>query len=317
MEKYELEQRYDEDEIDLTELLKTIFRERFLVLIMTVIFFILSLGFYFYKENRIEKYGVNITLSSETVDKINQLNDNYKNISFNLERAITDSFKEILNQKIDENVRIFLSTENNKIEQSLNKDNGFFKIVDEKNKSYEYFTKIKKNDIDKISEKIKIDIKEDEKFLNNQFKENINFQIQNEEKIFNGLKIEVEDLNSKINLIVKENFSELSKENLNSNLMVISPIIYIKYKEKVNLLNNSYLLLSNLKEVEKISNDFLKLSGENNISIIKVNSSSENNGLSGKLILVAGIVLGLFFGMFVAIIKEPLIKIIRELKEEK
>lgn len=78
MEKYELEQRYDEDEIDLTELLKTVFRERFLVLIMTVIFFILSLGFYFYKENQEKSYETKVIFSDVILNKVEEINSNYK-----------------------------------------------------------------------------------------------------------------------------------------------------------------------------------------------------------------------------------------------
>ncbi len=52
MDKYELENRYyDEDEIDLAEILKTIIKEKKLIFIVTVIFTILAAGFAFYKIN--------------------------------------------------------------------------------------------------------------------------------------------------------------------------------------------------------------------------------------------------------------------------
>ena len=51
MEKYELKNKYEyeDDEIDLVELLKSIIRERKLVIIITILFAILAFGFAFYK----------------------------------------------------------------------------------------------------------------------------------------------------------------------------------------------------------------------------------------------------------------------------
>ena len=71
---------YDEDEIDLAEILKTIIKEKKLIFIVTVIFTIFAAGFAFHKINQPKNYGVNISFSEETANKINQYNNIYKTV---------------------------------------------------------------------------------------------------------------------------------------------------------------------------------------------------------------------------------------------
>lgn len=79
-----------------------------------------------------------------------------------------------------------------------------------------------------------------------------------------------------------------------------------------------YLKVNNLKKIKDNAKDFFELSGENNITIIEIDNTSENSGgLNNKIIIAIGIIFGLFAGMFIAIIKEPLKNILKEIKEEK
>ena len=118
--------------------------------------------------------------------------------------------------------------------------------------------------------------------------------------------------------IIQENFSNVSNENINSSLSIISPVLYVEYQEKINSLNGMYLKVNNLKKIKDNAKELFELSGKNNITIIEINSNSENSdGLSSKIILAVGLILGLFAGMFIAIIKEPLKNIIKEIREEK
>lgn len=313
MSEYQLREteHYEEDEIDLIELLKTILREKILVLIITIFFTSLSIIYYFYKENKPANYGVTITFSDETSDKINQINGTYQNISFKIKEIINSSFQDLLIEN-NEKSPVLLSTDYEKIEEALELDYNSIKIIDLKNRSYQYFKKIKKDEIKNISNEIKKNVKIDENILNNIFMVEIENNIKKEELNINNLKNEVEKLNKEISSVIKSNFNNISKEDLNSNLMIISPTLYIKYKERVNSLNNSYLILSNLKEVQKNYDNFIKFSGENKISIIKI-TSSNNEGFNNKLIILAGIILGLGAGMFIAIVKAPFKKMIKEL----
>lgn len=154
MDKYELENRYyDEDEIDLAEILKTIIKEKKLIFIVTVIFTIFAAGFAFYKINQPKNYGVNISFSEETANKINQYNNIYKNCSLAFNETVQKSFDTLLDNP--ENDIIVISSEKTKeIADAMKEDYDFIKIVDRKNKSYKLFTKTKDENIEKISAEI-------------------------------------------------------------------------------------------------------------------------------------------------------------------
>ena len=182
MDKYELENRYyDEDEIDLAEILKTIIKEKKLIFIVTVIFTIFAAGFAFYKINQPKNYGVNITFSEETANKINQYNNIYKNGSLAFNGTVQKSFDTLLDNP--ENDIIVISSEKTKeIADAMKEDYDFIKIIDRKNKSYKLFTKTKDENIEKISAEINKIIDEDTKILNNEFKKNFADEIETSEK---------------------------------------------------------------------------------------------------------------------------------------
>ena len=68
MEKYELKNKYEyeDDEIDLVELLKAIVRERKIVAVITVLFTVLSLGFVFYKSTLPKVYTAEFLLKNNS-----------------------------------------------------------------------------------------------------------------------------------------------------------------------------------------------------------------------------------------------------------
>ena len=319
MEKYELKNKYEykEDEIDLVELLKTIIRERKIVAAVATLFTVLACGFIFYKNNKPYNYGVSISLSEDTVNKINQCNALYKNSSVIFNQDVENSFN-ILLKKENPNIIILSSEDKDEINKVLKEKYNFVKIIDTKNKNYKLFTKIKSNELKKLPEKIDAVISEDTQDLNLEFDKNISESLISAEKKLSKLTEETNKLNENIMEIIQENFSNISNENINSSLSIISPVLYVEYQEKINSLNDMYLKVNNLKKIKDNAKELFELSGKNNITIIEINSNSENSdGLSSKIILAVGFILGLFAGMFIAIIKEPLKNIIKEIKAEK
>lgn len=319
MEKYELKNKYEyeDDEIDLVELLKTIIRERKTVAAVAVFFVILTGGFIFYKNNKPHNYGVSISLSEDTVNKINQCNTLYKNSSVVFNQAVQSSFDTLL-KKESPNIVILSSEDKDGINKVLKEKYNFVKIIDTKNKNYKLFTKIKSSEIKKLPEKIDAVISEDTQNLNFEFNKNISEKLVSAEKELSKLTEETNKLNESAMEIIQENFSNISNENINSSLSIISPVLYVEYQEKINSLNDMYLKVNNLKKIKDNAKEFFELSGKNNITVIEISNTSENSGgLNSKIILAAGLILGLFAGMFIAIIKEPLKNIIKEIKEEK
>lgn len=319
MEKYELKNKYEyeDDEIDLVELLKTIIKERKTVVAAVVFFTVLAFGFIFYKNNKPYNYGVSISLSEDTVNKINQCNTLYKNSSVIFNQDVENSF-DILLKKENPNIIILSSEDKDGINKVLKEKYNFVKIIDTKNKNYKLFTKIKSSELKKLPEKIDAVISEDTQDLNLEFDKNISESLVSAEKELSKLTEETNKLNENIMEIMQENFSNISNENINSSLSIISPVLYVKYQEKINSLNDMYLKVNNLKKIKDNAKELFELSGKNNITIIEINSNSENSdGLSSKIILAVGLILGLFAGMFIAIIKEPLKNIIKEIREEK
>ena len=319
MEKYELKNKYEyeDDEIDLVELLKTIIRERKTVAAVAVFFVILTGGFIFYKNNKPHNYGVSISLSEDTVNKINQCNTLYKNSSVVFNQAVQSSFNTLL-KKENPNIVVLSSEDKDGINKVLKEKYNFVKIIDTKNKNYKLFTKIKSSEIKKLPEKIDAVISEDTQNLNFEFNKNISEKLVSAEKELSKLTEETNKLNESAMEIIQENFSNISNENINSSLSIISPVLYVEYQEKINSLNDMYLKVNNLKKIKDNTKEFFELSGKNNITVIEISNTSENSGgLNSKIILAAGLILGLFAGMFIAIIKEPLKNIIKEIKEEK
>lgn len=307
---------YDEDEIDLAEILKTIIKEKKLIFIVTVIFTIFAAGFAFYKINQPKNYGVNITFSEETANKINQYNNIYKNGSLAFNGTVQKSFDTLLDNP--ENDIIVISSEKTKeIADAMKEDYDFIKIVDRKNKSYKLFTKTKDENIEKISAEINKIIDEDTKILNNEFKKNFADEIKTSENTLAVLTKDTDKLNKEIMTVVNKNFSDVSKENMKANLSIIAPVLYVEYQEKINSLNSMYLKVADLKNIQKDAENLFSFSGEKNITVISVDKPSSDRGISPKLIILIGVVLGVFAGMFFAVIKAPLKNIFKEIKEEK
>lgn len=307
---------YDENEIDLAEILKTIIKEKKLIFIVTVIFTIFAAGFAFYKINQPKNYGVNITFSEETANKINQYNNIYKNGSLAFNGTVQKSFDTLLDNP--ENDIIVISSEKTKeIADAMKEDYDFIKIIDRKNKSYKLFTKTKDENIEKISAEINKIIDEDTKILNNEFKKNFADEIETSENTLAVLTKDTDKLNKEIMTVVNKNFSDVSKENMKANLSIIAPVLYVEYQEKINSLNSMYLKVADLKNIQKDAENLFSFSGEENITVISVDKPSSDRGISPKLIILIGVVLGVFAGMFFAVIKAPLKNIFKEIKEEK
>ena len=176
--------------------------------------------------------------------------------------------------------------------------------------------------------------------IDSEFNKNISeILISSEDELQNIIE-ETENLNKKIMNVVKENFRDVSKENMSSNLSIIAPVLYVEYQQKINALNNSYLKVQELKKIKEDSKEFFEFSGEDDIVLITLKDASSSeavNGkliiaigiinfpltassseaVNGKLIIAIGIIFGLFAGMFLAVIKKPVIDILREIKEEK
>lgn len=292
MEKYELDKNYEDDEIDLVDLLKTIIKEKTLIIFTTILCILLAGSFAFYKNNKSYNYGVNITLSDETLSKIDQYNSMYKNINIDLNNIIEKSFYSSVNENSD----------------------TFTKIIDAKNKNYKLFIKTNSKKIKTIEKEIYKISNNDLKSINSNFNKNLLLKIELLESNFNEIKKETEILNKRITEIIKENFKNNSKENLKENLSIISPVLYIEYQAKIDSLSKVYSELIILKNISKNDNSFLNFSGENNIVLINPNSMVKINS---KIIIAIGAFIGLFIGMFLAIIKEPLKNILIEIKKEK
>lgn len=297
MEKYELENKYyEDDEIDLVDLLKTIIREKNLVIITTVIFTVLVSGFAFYKTNRAQNYGIEVKFSNETAAKINQYNEKYKNASPVLNQIIQDSFNSLSNKT---------------------GDNSFVKIIDDKNRSYKLFTKIKRKEIEsKADEFIEI-VNFDDEQINKEFNKNFSREVAAAENRLKTLTEETEILNKEVMEVVEKYFDDTSMENASSNISLISPVLYIEYQQKIKDLNSAYLKDIELKEIQKNiagNKEVIDLTGEKNITVLSPSAISK---LNTKILIAVGLFLGLCAGMFFAIIKAPLKNIFKELKEEK
>ena len=270
-----------------------------------------------YKNNKPYNYGVSISLSEDTVNKINQCNTLYTNSSVIFNQNVQNSFDTLL-KKENPNILVLSSEDKDGINKVLKEKYNFVKIIDTKNRNYKLFTKIKSSELKKLPEKIDAVISEDTQNLNLEFDKNISESLVSAEKELSRLTEETNKLNENVMEIIQENFSNVSNENINSSLSIISPVLYVEYQEKINSLNGMYLKVNNLKKIKDNAKDFFELSGENNITIIEIDNTSENSGgLNNKIIIAIGIIFGLFAGMFIAIIKEPLKNIIKEIREEK
>ena len=223
-----------------------------------MIFTILASGFAFYKISQPINYGVNIVFSEDTANKITQYNGIYKNGALTFNNVVQQSFDSLLDKTSEKDV-IVISSENTKeIAQLMKTDYNFIKVVNQKNKSYKLFTKIKQNDIEKISERITFEwLDSDNETINREFNKNFAQEISISENTLAGLIRDTESLNKKIMTVIDKNFADISKENMKDNLSIIAPILYVEYKEKINSLNSAYLKTIDLKNIQSNTEKFV------------------------------------------------------------
>ena len=120
------------------------------------------------------------------------------------------------------------------------------------------------------------------------------------------LKEEAEIINKQLKNTIKTYNLNISSDNIADNISIIDPILYIKFEENKNELTVLYSDLKILKTLSENYKDILNLE----FNEIKF----ENSKLNNKLIIAIGIIFGLFAGMFIAIIKEPLKNILKRNK---
>lgn len=317
MEKYELRTHYDnEDEIDLVELLKAVIKEKKLIIIITIFFTLLAGSFALYKNIKTYNYGVEISLSDETTSRINQYNSIYKNSTIIFNKVIEDSFNTLLDEN-NSNIIVLSSEDLKKIKETLKGEYEFVKIIDKKNKNYKLFAKVKNSDVESLSKKIDEIVMKDTNNLNLEFEKSLSKNFLILEENFNKITAETNILNKNVMDIINENIENIPQESFHSYLSVTSPTLYTKYQEKIGSLNKAYLEICDLKKIKNEEEKLFKFTGKDKIKIININNDSENsNGLSSKLIIVIGAILGLFTGIFLAITKDPFRKILKEVKEK-
>lgn len=292
MERYELEKRYEEDdEIDLVELLKSIIREKKLVAVITILFTILAGGFAFYKSSLPKTYSANFSLKNNTSNITLIAKNNFSN-------------KEQLNI-YNEKINTFINIKN--IENYLS-SNDVLSLTN-RNSFYTFTSQTEDKDLLEKQREFagKTDILNENinKFLN----KNIDNEISKIQERLIILKEEAEIINKQLKNTIKTYNLNISSDNIADNISIIDPILYIKFEENKNELTVLYSDLKILKTLSENYKDILNLE----FNEIKF----ENSKLNNKLIIAIGIIFGLFAGMFIAIIKEPLKNIIKEIKAEK
>lgn len=327
IENFELEKRYeDEDEIDLVDLLKTIIREKNTVISMVILSIVLAFGFIFYKNNSSHNYGVNISVSTNinNILSLYNFNDNTMNtenekntniINNDISIVLEKSFLPLID--LQEDGVTALNSENiQEIKDVLKEKYDFVKIIDAKKQEYKLFAKVKAKDINTLTDKITEITQKDMNYLNDEFDKNLSELIITYDRDLDKTLDQIKISNEKVMNVIKENFKESSKENLNTNLSIIDPILYTQYQQEIKTLNNLYSKVAILNSIKENSKNILSFSGENKIVSITLDELNSEKGVSNKLILLIGAVLGVFLGIFVAVVKTPLINIFKEIKEE-
>lgn len=311
IENFELEKRYeDEDEIDLVDLLKTIIREKNTVIFMVILSIVLAFGFIFYKNNSSHNYGVNISVSEDTKNTLKS-----SGLDIELTTILEKSFLPLID--LQEDGVTALNSENiQEIKDVLKEKYDFVKIIDVKKQEYKLFTKVKVKDINTLTDKITEITQKDMNYLNDEFDKNLSELIITYDKDLDKILDQIKISNEKVMNVIKENFKESSKENLNTNFSIIDPILYTQYQQEIKTLNNLYSKVAILNSIKENSKNILSFSGENKIVSITLDELNSEKGVSNKLILLIGAVLGVFLGIFVAVVKTPLINIFKEIKEE-
>lgn len=306
-EKYE--RYYYDDEIDLVELLKTIIKEIKLVFVITIIFTIISIIFAVYRENLPKTYTASITLKDDTygllLSKNSFLYNGSKDISTYIQKVNFLIKKEKIDNYIVSNNIIKLQTYEDKTKSKVTVSQN---IKNLSSKNFIISNRTKEKTLVNIQKDIKNKTELLSSEINNLFKKNIDIEIIEAENNFEVLKREAIDINSQIKKLIEENKLVLTEKTL-ENFSLIAPNLYVKFNENKEQMKICYANLQDLNFLKKISN-------KEDIFTLKFESIKfENSKLNTLVILVFGVMLGLFAGIFIAIIKEPFKNILKEVKE--
>lgn len=165
----------------------------------------------------------------------------------------------------------------------------------------------KNKDLTKAENEIKNKINILNEEINIIFKENLNTEIQKTEKQFENLKNEAFIINEQVKKLINENKIIITDKTA-ENFAVAEPVLYIKFNENREKLQEIYHNMQNLIMLEKMSREeeILKLEYKD----IRFNESRINL----LLIAAAGIFLGLCAGIFTTVAKDPVKKLLEEIK---
>lgn len=316
-EKIYQERYCEDDEIDFTELLKTIIKERKIVMIITAVFTAAALCFGVYRENRPKEYTASVVLNNRVYNilldqEIIFNEENRENIFAYIEKINVLVKNEKINEFIVSNDIIKLK-ENNSFKRK-DKENGsilflefFYELNNFTVKEFLFSSSTKNKDLTKAENEIKNKINILNEEINIIFKENLNTEIQKTEKQFENLKNEAFIINEQVKKLINENKIIITDKTA-ENFALAEPVLYIKFNENREKLQEIYHNMQNLIMLEKMSREeeILKLEYKD----IRFNESRINL----LLIAAAGIFLGLCAGIFTAVAKDSVKKLLEEIK---
>ena len=313
----------NDDEIDLAEFLKTIIKEKKIVTAVTVIFNIIALCFGYYREVTPKNYTALVTLNNKAYTMLipqNIYNEDRKNLPVYIQKI-----QMLVNsKKIDETI---LSNDIIKLEKKEDdKENNSQKNIqlkenEEKQQSFlEFFEEIqtltttefllsgstKNKELITAENEIKDKIEILNKEINILFKENLNKEIEKAENRYKDLKNKALIINEQIKRLIEEKKIIFADKTIDS-FALTEPVLYMKFRENQERMEKTYHNMQNLIFLKEISREknILKLNFQN----IKFDKSE----ISMIFIIVIGTILGLCAGIFIAVIKEPVKKILKEI----
>lgn len=229
----------------------------------------------------------------------------FDELEINIERL--EGF--ISNKEINDYILLNNILNLKKIDKNMIQNKNMIQIKENQNKFYCFEEKTKeKNLVEKEKEiRGKIDLLNEN--IDKILSENINKRINKIQKELSLLNKEAENINEQLKNIIKTYNLNLSSNDVSENISLINPVLYIKFEENKNKL---IVLYSDLKSMKSLSENC------NNIFNLELKEIKfKDSGLKSGLIIAIGIIFGLFAGMFLAVIKKPVIDILREIKEEK
>lgn len=287
MENYNLKERYeDEDEIDLVDLLKTIIRERKIIGIITLIITLIAFAGAIYKETLPRKYKA-IIKADKYVQEIPLYQDDLK--------------KEILNHIQQTGL---LSSELKKVENKESYYNEFSDLRTLFEKEYEYKDITKEKELAIVEKHLGEKINNLNNDINSLLKEKVNEKINRLDEKINVLKEEANILDEKVKKLVKKH--EGITENISENIGYLDPILNAEINKNKEELDNNYKTRQKMVSFQEL------IEKEKAVTLNIENIDFDKSKLNSGLIIVFGIILGLGLGILIAMIKEPLKNIIKE-----